>query len=68
MHSGFLFILMDVVLTKFVQSTLRFLWNNWNNKKRTKSGATMFFAANGVDYYPILFAFELLAFFMYVLI
>jgi hypothetical protein len=66
MYSGFLFIRMDLVLTELVQSALRFLWNHWNNKKRTKSGSTKFFATNGVDYYPILFAFELLAFLMYV--
>jgi hypothetical protein len=68
MSSEFFFIRVDLALTKFVQSTLRFLWNHWNNKKRTKSGAAKFFATNGVDYYPILFAFELLSFLMYVLV
>jgi hypothetical protein len=57
-------IFLRVALTYFEQSTLRYLWNHWNSKRRTKSGATKFFATNGVDYYPILFAFELLALLM----
>jgi hypothetical protein len=47
--------IVDVAL----QSMLRYLWN------RTKVGATKFSSTNGVDYYASLFAFELVAFFMY---
>jgi hypothetical protein len=51
-----------MIVTLLAQSTLRYLWH------KSAVGATNVPSTNGADYYAKLFAFELTAFAMYVLV
>jgi hypothetical protein len=48
-----------MTVIRLTQATLRHLWD------KASIGATKFSSTNGVDYYSSLFAFELMAFSMY---